>query len=240
MHTVDCSDSTGALSSALVVDDHPLYSDALVSTLRSDNASCDVRTAGSLADTFEILETGFEPELLMLDLKLPDVSGISGFEQLKQRLRGTRILVISSMATSDLVRQLLALGASGFMPKESSASALRRAVNEVSAGRRYVPKEYQSVFTGEEPEQKTCDFYSNPGLDHLTPQQKRILKLICEGMPNKLIAYELSLAETTVKAHITALLRRLGVSNRTQAAVMVESLTARSGETPDVTAFLKN
>ena len=87
----------------------------------------------------------------------------------------------------------------------------------------------------------SCAYKANPDLPSLTPQQIRILKLLCVGKPNKQIAYELSLAEATVKAHITALLKRLGVQNRTQAVVMVEGAMARQGGIdPEVRSFLQH
>lgn len=228
-----------AFSSVLVVDDHPLYSDALTATLQRSFGTCDVVAAKSLGETFALLDAGLDPDLVMLDLKLPDVTGISGFEQLKRRLNGSKILVISSLASAELVRELLDRGAMGFLPKESPASALRVAVREVVEGRSYVPREYRSIAKGRAKEEP-CAYRTNPQLAALTPQQKRILRLISEGQPNKLIAYELDLAETTVKAHITALLRRLGVTNRTQAAVLVEAVNAQSGDTTEVRAFLQN
>lgn len=235
--TAHAADAT-LLSTVLIVDDHPLYSDALAATLTLGFDACDIRTARSLSETFAILDDGVEPDLIMLDLKLPDVTGISGFLELRRRLPHTSILVISSLASPDLVQSLLDHGAMGFLPKESSAATLRRALAEIAHGRRFVPKEYSAA--------SPCDgdsraFGANPQLARLTPQQVRILKLICAGKPNKQIAYDLSLAETTVKAHITALLRRLGVRNRTQAAVLVEGLMPQSGGTePEVRAFLKN
>lgn len=235
-----CGTEPRALSSVLVVDDHPLYSDALTATLQRAFGTCDVVSARSLSETFALLDAGLDPDLVMLDLKLPDVTGISGFEQLKQRLNGSKILVISSLASAELVRELLDRGAMGFLPKESPASALRVAVQEVVEGRAYVPREYRSMVGGRAKAEEPCAYRTNPQLAALTPQQKRILKLISEGQPNKLIAYELDLAETTVKAHITALLRRLGVTNRTQAAVMVEAVNAQSDEATEVRAFLKN
>ena len=231
------------LSSVLIVDDHPLYSDALAATLKLRYSDCDIRTARSLRETFSIIDKGLKPDLIMLDLKLPDVTGISGFQELRKRLSTTHILVISSLASADLVHSLLDCGAMGFLPKESSADALHCAVSEIAHGRRFVPKEYRTRPSGEAEIDRANlhAFRANPQLARLTPQQTRILKLICAGKPNKQIAYELSLAETTVKAHITALLRRLGVRNRTQAAVLVEGLMPQSGGTePEVQAFLKN
>ena len=233
----------GPLGSVLIVDDHPLYSDALAATLKLRYAECDIQVARSLNETFAIIDKGLQPDLVLLDLKLPDVTGISGFQELRKKLPETRVLVISSLASADLVHSLLDCGAMGFLPKESSAEALNGAIGEIARGRRYVPKEYRTRATDEAEidRENLRAFRANPQLARLTPQQTRILKLICAGKPNKQIAYELSLAETTVKAHITALLRRLGVRNRTQAAVLVEGLMPQSGGSePEVQAFLKN
>lgn len=231
------------LSDILIVDDHPLYRDALEATLRVGLGKRHISTACSLSEAFAVLDDGAEPDLILLDLKLPDVSGLSGFRELKKRLPETHILVISSLASADLVQTLLDHGAMGFLPKESSAAILRQAVSEIERGRRYVPKEYRTgaVRQVEGHNDDARAFQAIPQLARLTPQQSRILKLICEGKPNKQIAYDLSLAETTVKAHITALLRRLGVRNRTQAAVLVEGLMPNCGGTePEVQAFLRN
>lgn len=225
-----------AVSSILIVDDHPLYSDALESALELVFDVGDIRKARTLGEALDCVEDGFDPDLVMFDLKLPDVTGISGFVSLRSRLPRARILVISSLASHELVQSLLKEGASGFLPKDASARILRFALAEIIAGRRYVPKDYQNAHRGE----PSCEF-DHPKLVDLTPQQKRILKLICAGKPNKQIAYEMSLAEATVKAHITALLRRLGVHNRTQAVVFVENAIAEQrGAEPEARAFLKH
>ena len=155
---------------------------------------------------------------------------------MRKRLPDTKILVISSLASRELVQSLLKEGATGFLPKDASARTLKFALSEIVAGKTYVPKDYQNAPAAE----PSCEF-ENPKLADLTPQQKRIMKLICAGKPNKQIAYELSLAEATVKAHITALLRRLGVHNRTQAVVFVENAMAEQrGAEPEARAFLKH
>lgn len=221
----------------LIVDDHPLYSDALETALELVYTACDIRKAGSLGEALNTVSTGFEPELVMFDLKLPDVSGISGFVSLRQELPDAKILVISSLASFDLVQSLLKAGACGFLPKDTSARALRSVLGDISAGRTHVPKDYQQPDACA----KDTDGPTHPKLADLTPQQQKIMRLICCGKANKQIAYELSLAEATVKAHITALLRRLGVRNRTQAVVMVEGgLAAQHGAEPEAHAFLKH
>lgn len=225
------------VSDVIIVDDHPLYNDALEAAVTQGFGDCCVRKSQTLAETFEILESGFSPDFVLFDLKLPDVTGISGFQKLRDRLPEARILVISSLSSVELVQSLLKAGAMGFLQKDASADTLTQAIQKIAAGQRYVPR----AFLTAEMTQETCLFDGLPELSHLTPQQINILKLIRAGKPNKQIAYELSLAEATVKAHITALFRRLDVSNRTQAVVFVDAILARqSGQGPEVRAFLRH
>ena len=238
---MNCSGSANLFAqklNVLVVDDHPLFSDAMALTLEVVLENCTITTASTLQETFEVLDTQDAPDLVLLDLKLPDVSGISGFISLRERIPKTRILVISSIASYELVQSLLKEGASGFTPKDACAETLKYVIGEVVSGRTYVPKRYR---TGRAREAEINIYETTPELSRLTPQQIKILKLICVGKPNKQIAYELSLAEATVKAHITALLKRLGVRNRTQAVVMVEGVMARQfGSEPEARAFLQH
>jgi DNA-binding NarL/FixJ family response regulator len=217
----------------LIVDDHPLYRDALESALELMFPGADIRTSNTLGEAVKTIGAGFMPDLVMFDLKLPDVSGISGFCKLQSLVPDARILVISSLASVDLVQSLMQQGASGFLPKDTSACKLKTVLGKIMAGQTHVPNDYRR--------QGPVTEIDNPVLNELTPQQQRIMKLICTGKANKQIAYELSLAEATVKAHITALLRRLGARNRTQAVVMVEGALARQGGLePEVRAFLNN
>ncbi len=210
----------------LVIDDHPLYCDALASALRHAFQDCKIKTASSLTGALQLLRSGFEPDLVMLDLKLPDVTGISGFVQLRDRLPGTPILVISALTSSDVIEAVMQAGAVGFVPKDVSTHTLQAVFAELLAGQKFLPPGYQRP---PQPAPFAVDVKTvSEKIATLTPQQTRIMKLICAGKPNKQIAYELSLAEATVKAHITALLRRLGVQNRTQAAVLVESVSLDS------------
>ncbi|MGB3243455.1 MAG: response regulator transcription factor [Sulfitobacter sp.] len=236
MGYMSVSDRQLAINSVLIVDDHPLYSDALEQALQLSIEGCEIFQARNLTDALALVDDGIKPDLVMFDLKLPDVTGISGFKALRQALPDTKVLVISSLASFDLVRSLLDEGAVGFMPKDTPAKGLRRVLAQIVAGERYIPEDYRN------PSGRSCgdSEFDHPRLAELTPQQKRIMRLICRGKPNKRIAYELSLAESTVKAHITALLRRLGVSNRTQAVVLVESVMAEQlGDEPEARAFLR-
>lgn len=229
------------LDAVLVIDDHPMFGDALASAIRHAFTDCEIRTATTLGDGLKVLGSGFTPDLVMLDLKLPDVTGISGFLRLRDRIPDTPILVISALSSTEVVQRVMDAGAAGFVPKDASARFLQEALCEVRAGNLYVPREYRGTFRPTRGNTEICEISRK--VADLTPQQTRIMKLICTGKPNKQIAYELSLAEATVKAHITALLRRLGVQNRTQAAVLVESASlenaAQTGEA-DTRAFLSS
>ncbi|WP_425074685.1 response regulator [Sagittula sp. S175] len=228
------------VSSVLIVDDHPLFSDALASALEGLFPDCVFEKARSLKDALRALDAGFLPDLVMFDLKLPDVQGISGFVTLRARVPDVPILVISSLTSRALVHALMEEGASGFLTKDTPVEDLQQVLTQIVRGRKHVPLEYQQA------EQHCATGSSADDINHklaaLTPQQKKVVKLICAGKPNKQIAYELQLAEATVKAHITALLRRLGASNRTQAALMIEAANqhAMGGaeETPEARSFL--
>lgn len=231
----------GAIRSVAIVDDHPLYSDALAAALQLTFPEARVEKAQTLGAALELVDSGFAPDLVMFDLKLPDVCGISGFKRLRAALPDAPILVISSLTSAQVVEALMEDGAAGFLPKDASSQVLRQALRDIAGGGKYVHSGYRGTSITELPDHRIEE--AHPKLAELTPQQQKIMKLICAGKPNKQIAYELSLAEATVKAHITALLRRLGVQNRTQAAVLVESAqpaTAMGTGEADAQAFLSH
>ncbi|SFR00145.1 response regulator [Poseidonocella sedimentorum] len=214
--------SPSRVERVLIIDDHPLYGDALAATMAKLYDDCQIVTATSLGEGLGHIGPDFAPDLVMLDLKLPDVTGVSGFVRLREKLQETPIVVISALASVEVVQAVMSAGAAGFLTKEASVDQLKSALSEICAGRRHVPTEFRDMPASSGP--TAMDLHAaSEKIAGLTPQQTRIMKLICTGKPNKQIAYELSLAEATVKAHITALLRRLGVQNRTQAAVLMES-----------------
>lgn len=202
---------------ALIVDDHPLFCDALGLTLRAVAGFVDVEAAHRLEDALDRLDRGLRPDVVVLDLDLPDVDGLDGLLRLRAAA-GVPVVVVSSMADDRMIGATLAAGAAGFVPKHSGRDAFRTAFQTVAAGGRYVPEGYMP------PDGRAAA----PGDDaivrlaQLTRQQARILELICQGLLNKQIAYDLSIAETTVKAHVTAIMRKLGVQSRTQAVLIAQ------------------
>jgi DNA-binding NarL/FixJ family response regulator len=201
------------LKAALIVDDHPLFLDALSMTLKAVAGLTRIDTAEGLAAALARLEAGPLPDVVVLDLNLPDVMGLDGLLRLRQTVPELPVVVVSSMADARVIGACLAAGAAGFVPKHSRREVFRAAFEAIAAGRQWVPEGFQpgAVSRQEEAIQR---------LSALTRQQARILQLICEGKLNKQIAWELSIAETTVKAHVTAIMRKLGVQSRTQAVLL--------------------
>lgn len=208
-----------AAERVLVIDDHPLFCEALAITLRSALGVASVATAGRLAEALAALDRDPPPDVILLDLNLPDVSGLDGLLRLRAARPGIPVVVVSSLSESRIVASALQAGAAGFVPKDSPRETIARAFREIWSGRTFVPEDYCPPQPGSAapPERDVI-----ARLAELTPQQGRILELVCEGKLNKQIAWELSIAETTVKAHITAILRKLGVQSRTQAVLIAQ------------------
>ena len=209
------------IRSVLVIDDHPLYCDALASTLKRIYQLQTVRTATTLDEALKLVGPRFMPDLVVLDLKLPDVTGLSGFLKIRDRIPDVPVLVVSAISSDETIQALMHAGAAGFVPKDASPKVLQNALTIIREGQKYLPPGYTARPGPSGDVLSACEIARK--IADLPPQQARIMRLICAGKPNKQIAYEMSLAEATVKAHITALLRRLGVHNRTQAAILARS-----------------
>jgi DNA-binding NarL/FixJ family response regulator len=204
------------LNTALIVDDHPLFCDALAMTLKAVAGLSRIETADCLEAATARLEASAQglPDVVVLDLNLPDVNGLEGLIRLRQLLGAVPVLVVSSLADNRMISACLQAGAAGFVPKHARREVFRAAFDVLRQGGIYAPEGYVSL--GVESPQEAA--IARLGL--LTRQQTRILQLICEGKLNKQIAYDLTIAETTVKAHVTAIMRKLGVQSRTQAVLI--------------------
>lgn len=201
---------------ALVIDDHPLFCDALELTLRSIADFSVIKTADCLEDALTLLDGDDAPSIILLDLNLPDVSGLDGLIRLKRQAAQTPVIIVSSMTDNSIISGAIVAGASGFVPKHSPRAVFKEAIDHIEQGGVFKPAGYvESNATNERDE-------SMSRLSSLTNQQARILDLICEGKLNKQIAFDLTIAETTVKAHVTAIMRKLGVQSRTQAVLVAQ------------------
>ncbi|GAA6177243.1 response regulator transcription factor [Sulfitobacter pacificus] len=202
---------------ALVVDDHPLFCDALELTLKSVADFSAVKTADSLENALKLLEGNEAPSLVILDLNLPDVNGLDGLIRLKRQTEKTPVIIVSSMTDNAIISGAIVAGAAGFVPKHSPRAVFKEAIEHIGRNEVYKP----AGFVESNASNERDDTVSR--LSSLTNQQARILELICEGKLNKQIAYDLTIAETTVKAHVTAIMRKLGVQSRTQAVLVAQN-----------------
>lgn len=204
----------GRLEMALIIEDHPLFADALAMTLKAVAGLTAVETVDRLETALARLDRGALPDVVLLDLQLPDVDGLDGLLRLLGTLGDVPVLVVSSLVDDRVIGAALRAGAAGFVPKHSHREVFRAAFEALRAGRVFAP----DGFVPQGPALARETAMLRLGL--LTRQQARILQLICEGLLNKQIAHELSIAETTVKAHVTAIMRKLGVQSRTQAVLL--------------------
>ncbi len=213
----------------LVVDDHPLMREAVRFTLELLEQDCGIDTAVSLAEAQRRLGEGTAYELVLLDLQLPDSRAYEGLQTLKTLRPDCAIVVMSADTDRTTILRCLELGAAGYIPKTLQTDAVMNALRLVVSGCVYVPAE---AVTGAMPQDtlirlKAGGEITDPAVLGLTDRQIDVLRLILRGLPNKLICRQLKLAEGTVKVHVSAVLRALGVRNRTQAVVAAGRLGLR-------------
>ncbi len=205
----------------LVVDDHSLIREAVRHVVQALAESVTVLTAADCDEGFAIAERESELELLLLDFNLRGLSGVPAIKAWRQRHPALPVVVLSSAEDRDTVLAAMAAGAAGFIPKASSNEVMVSALRLVLAGGRYLPADV--LARGDGAPARATEAASVESLG-LSPRQLEVLQLIARGMPNKIICDELGLAERTVKAHVTEVLRALGVSSRTQAALAAARL----------------
>jgi DNA-binding NarL/FixJ family response regulator len=205
---------TAAVSTRLVIaDDHPLFRDALRQAVASVVASAKIEEAGSFEELTALLERDSEVDLILLDLTMPGISGFSGLIYLRAQYPAIPVVIVSASDDGTTIRRSLDFGASGFIPKRFGVETLRDAIVKVMDGDVWIPPD--TDLTSTDPEMTRL----RDRLVTLTPQQVRVLMMLSEGLLNKQIAYELGVSEATVKAHVSAILQKLGVESRTQAVI---------------------
>lgn len=209
----------------LVVDDHPLYRSALSNVVSDAFDDVEVLECEDIRSALEHLQNS-AIDLVLLDLSMPDVNGLDGLARLRTAGPATPIIICSAQDDPDLVRDCFKLGVSGYLPKSSGSGVTRHALQLVRDGGVYVPSEAlaEQVVSAADAERADATGAADDGPGGLTPRQRTVLSLLERGMSNKAIARELGIGEITVKAHVSAILRKLGVENRLQAIVAVREL----------------
>ena len=204
----------------LIADDHPLFRGALRQAvtlgLGPDTRLVEV---ASIAELEAQLTAKADWDLVLLDLNMPGAYGFSGLVLLRGQYPQVPVVMVSAQEEAAVVVRAREFGASGFIPKSSPLEVIQEAVRNVLDGDVWWPPQaFEAVSVSAEAKA------ASEGLASLTPQQFRVLTMVCEGLLNKQIAYELSVSEATIKAHVTAIFRKLGVRTRTQAALLLQQL----------------
>jgi DNA-binding NarL/FixJ family response regulator len=202
----------------IVADDHPLFRGALKQAISGIFRDLRVIEAGTLEETSAALNAEPEADLVLLDLKMPGVSGFSGLNFLRSQYPAVPVIVVSGAEDGQTIRACMEFGASGYVPKTTPIETINAAIREVLAGGTWTPPSAELAAADRE----TTDLIRR--LASLTPQQMRVLQMLSEGLLNKQIAYELSVSEATVKAHVSAILMKLGVESRTQAVIAASKI----------------
>jgi len=211
---------TAAVSTRLVIaDDHPLFRDALRQAVASVVASAKIDEAGSFEELTALLEQDSDVDLILLDLTMPGISGFSGLIYLRAQYPAIPVVIVSASDDSGTIRRSLDFGASGFIPKRFGVDTLRDAIMKVMDGDVWIPPDTDLTAVADPDMTRLRD-----RLVTLTPQQVRVLMMLSEGLLNKQIAYELSVSEATIKAHVSAILQKLDVESRTQAVIVAASI----------------
>ncbi|MGF1701733.1 response regulator transcription factor [Photobacterium makurazakiensis] len=200
----------------VIADDHPLFRNALFQSVHMAISGANLLEADSLDSLLSLLDKEPDVDLLLLDLKMPGANGMSGLIQLRNQHPDLPVVVISASEESNVVRQVRRHGAFGFIPKSSDMRALIGSLNQVLDGEPVFPEGL-----GEDNEEYND---LNERIAALTPQQYKVLSMLSDGLLNKQIAYELNVSEATIKAHMTAIFRKLNVKNRTQAVILLQQM----------------
>ena len=228
------------MTTVLVADDHPLFREAIADALRNMFDRVGVLEAGSMTEAIDQVANTNDIDLVLLDLRMPGMSGVKGVRTLRRRRPDIPIAVISALDDSMVVQQCFDAGAIGYIPKSLPRAGIADAIQTILDGGSFAPGDSltstarpEETDEGEElGEAMRCRF------ELLTNQQWKVLELMAQGLLNKQIAYEIDVQLTTVKAHVSSLLQKLGVSRRTQAVILYQkycrqtSLTDRGNQRP--------
>ena len=197
----------------IIADDHPLFRGALRQAIGSVMKARTIEANG-MDELNAILGQERDIDLILLDLTMPGVQGFSGLLSLRAQHPELPVVIVSATEEPTTIRRAMEFGASGFIPKSIDTDGIGGAIAHVLKGEVWTPPDIDLAHGSDV---ETGALIAR--LATLTPQQVRVLMMLSEGMLNKQIAYELSVSEATVKAHVSAILQKLGVDSRTQAVI---------------------
>jgi len=206
--------SDGSNYRLLIADDHPLFRGAMREAVHGLLDQADIAEAGTFEEVAELLERESDVDLILLDLAMPGARSFSGLMYLRAQYPGVPVIVVSANDDPAAIRRCMEFGASGFIPKTLGVEAMRTAISRILEGGVWTPPDVDLAGGSDA---QTAELMSR--MATLTPQQVRVLMMLSEGLLNKQIAFQLGVSEATVKAHVSAILQKLGVESRTQAVI---------------------
>jgi DNA-binding NarL/FixJ family response regulator len=209
------------MRSILIADDHPLFRDALQRAVAQLLPDVELLQADSVPALMELAFANPRAELLLLDLNMPGAHGFSALAHVRASFPALPVIVVSARGEPGLMQRAIGHGAAGFVPKSSGLADIGAAIRAVLDGDQWLPPGVAAHAGGLDPEEEALA----ARIGELTPQQYRVLAMVCNGLLNKQIAYELGVSVATIKAHMTAILRKLGAQSRTQAVLLAGRLT---------------
>ncbi len=205
----------------VIADDHPLFRGALREAVSGLLERADIAEAGTFDAAAELLEKDSDVDLVLLDLAMPGARGFSGLMYMRAQYPTVPLIVVSATDDPVVIRRCMELGASGFIPKTLGVEAMRSAIKRVLDGGVWTPPDVDLTAVSDA---ETGELMAR--MATLTPQQVRVLMMLSEGLLNKQIAFQLGVSEATVKAHVSAILQKLGVESRTQAVIAAAKIEA--------------
>src|SRR5258706_6269352 len=203
----------------IIVDDHPLFRGALKQALANALEALEIVESGSLDELTDELTRNGAVDLVLLDLTMPGVQGLSGLLYLRTQYPEVPVVIVSASEDPGTIRGAIGFGALGFVPKSQPADQIRVAIHKVLSGEIWVPPDVDLATAGDK---EAAGLIAR--LSTLTPQQGRVLMMVGEGLLNKQIAFRLNVSEATIKAHVSAILQKLGVDSRTQAVIAMSKI----------------
>jgi len=226
MRKADAALTDGTSHRLLIADDHPLFRGALREAVNGLLQKVETVEAGTFDEVVELLEHDGEVDLILLDLTMPGARGFSGLMYLRAQYPSLPVIVVSANDDPAAIRRCMEFGASGFIPKTVGVEAMRAAVTRVLDGGVWTPPDVDLTTSSDA---ETAELISR--MATLTPQQVRVLMMLSEGLLNKQIAFQLGVSEATVKAHVSAILQKLGVESRTQAVIAAAKIEGHAPQT---------
>ena len=204
----------------LIADDHPLFREALSGALNLHFQNPTIVQSESLDTTLEVLSNNDDIDIVLLDLNMPGCENFYGLFRVKQDYPSLPVAVVSASDSVKVISQVMKFGAKGFIPKTTHSDLIAVAIREIMAGNEWLPEGIKEQLDDVPNEQMDVALK----VSELTPKQFQVLQYLQQGKLNKQIAYDMHVTEATVKAHISAILRKFEVNTRTQAVLLVEQL----------------